>query len=333
MDKPYFIGLLHKYLNGTSTKEEEQFIITYYSLFENEPDVLELMSSENKETLKKGMQSKIWDTIVQEELQARKIRPMTRRRIMVAAAAAAIVIVTGSLLYISTKKVNHQAVSIARTTPVAPVEQKENHLVVLPDGSTVILSFGSKLDYPSSFEGRTKREVYLTGQAFFDIRHNAAKSFVVHTGRLATTVLGTAFNIKAYPRDKEITITVKQGAVKVSDPHKTLGIVRPAQQIVYNKEKARSIQTEVVSDNYLDWKQQDLMFDNLTMEEAARLLEERFKVRITILSPSVRTRRFTTVFPMNEKLEEALKSICEFNEAVFNYDKEKATVTISDKQE
>jgi ferric-dicitrate binding protein FerR (iron transport regulator) len=128
----------------------------------------------------------------------------------------------------------------------------------------------------------------------------------------------------------DITVTVKQGAVRVSDQHKTLGIIRPDQQIIYNKQKANSIQKEVADDNYLDWKQRDLLFDNLTVEEAARLLEERFNVKISISSPSIRTRRFTTTFPRNETLEEALKSICEFNEAVFNYDKEKAAVMISD---
>jgi len=202
---------------------------------------------------------------------------------------------------------------------------------VLPDGSTVILSFGSKLDYPSSFEGLPRREVYLTGQAFFDVRKSTVRSFVVHTGKLTTTVLGTSFNIKAYPGDMDITITVKRGAVKVSDQHKTLGIIRPDQQIVYNKQKANSVQTEVTTDNYLDWKQQDLLFDNLTVEEAAKLLEERFNVKIVISDASIGARHFTTTFPRSESLEEALKSICEFNEAVFKYDKEKAIVTISDK--
>lgn len=327
MDKPYFIGLLHKYLHGTSTKEEEQFIISYYDLFGNEPEVLELLSVEKKESLKKDMQSAIWNTIAQDEQPPVKIRSITRRRSVVAAAAVLLVISAGALLFVRTRPIHKQSEPAINT---AVVEQKENHLVVLPDGSTVILSFGSKLDYPSSFEGQAKREVYLTGQAYFDIRHNAAKSFIVHTGKISTTVLGTAFNIKAYPGDLDITITVKKGAVRVSDQHKTLGIIRPDQQIIYNRQKANSVQQEVADNNYLDWKQQDLLFDNLTVEEAARLLEERFKVKISISSPSIRARRFTTIFPRNETLEEALKSICEFNEAVFNYDKEKAAVMISD---
>jgi len=327
MDKPYFIGLLHKYLNGTATKQEEQFITSYYNLFANEPDVLTVLPVEKKEELKKMMHSAIWDTIAKNEQQDRKVRPL-KRWATIAAAAILLLVFTGGLFFLRTGAGEKQAKPVVSAAVTA---QKENHLVALPDGSTVILSYGSKLDYPSSFEGLAKREVYLTGQAFFDIRHNAAKSFVVHTGKLATTVLGTAFNIKACPGDKDITITVKKGAVRVSDQHSILGVIRPDQQIIYNKEMAHSIQKEVAADNYLDWKQQDLLFDNLTMEEAARLLEERFKVKIAIGNPSVSTRRFTTTFSRNESLEEALKSICEFNEAVFNYDKEKATVMISDK--
>jgi len=334
MDKPYFIELLRKYLNGDATREEEQFLMSYYNLFENEPDVMELLSAEKREGLKKEMIGAIWDTISKEEGQQKKIRSITKRRVLVAAASVLLVVLTGSLLFfVHTSAVRKQAGPMVNAVAGEQVvgEQKENHLIVLPDGSTVTLSFGSKLDYPSSFEGLAKREVYLTGQAFFDIRHNATRSFVVHTGKLATTVLGTSFNIKACPGDVDITITVKSGAVKVSDQHKTLGIIRPDQQIIYNKQQANSVEKDVAADNYLDWKQQDLLFDNLTVEEASRLLEERFNVKISISDPSIRSRRFTTTFPRNESLEEALKSICEFNEAVFNYDKEKATVVISEK--
>lgn len=333
MDKPYFIELLRKYLDGDATKEEEQFLISYYNLFENEPDVVELLSAEKREGLKKEMIGAIWDTISKEEPQQKKIISITRRRVLVAAASVLLVLLTGSLFLVHTSAIRKQTGPIANAVAGEQMaaEQKENHLIVLPDGSTVTLSFGSKLDYPSSFEGLAKREVYLTGQAFFDIRHNATRSFVVHTGKLATTVLGTAFNIKAYPGEVDITITVKRGAVKVSDQHKTFGIIRPDQQIIYNKQQGNSVQKDVTADNYLDWKQQDLLFDNLTVEEASRLLEERFNVKISISDPSIRSRRFTTTFPRSESLEEALKSICEFNEAVFSYDKEKATVVISEK--
>lgn len=329
MDKPYFIGLLHKYLSGETTPGEEKFIINYYHLFENEPDVLELLPAEKKEALKKEMHTAIWDAISQEQTPAREISPLTKRWAVAAAAAILLIVSSGIIFYSHTGTSPQPAEPVSAAAGQKP--QKENHLVALPDGSTVVLSAGSKLDYPSSFEGLAKREVYLTGQAFFDIRRNPAKSFIVHTGKLATTVLGTAFNIKACPGDPEITITVKQGAVKVSDQHQTLGILRPDQQIIYNTQKANSTQKDVMADNFLGWRQENLLFDNLTVEEAARLLEERFNVRISISDPAVGTRRFTTTFPKKESLEEALKSICEFNEAVFSYDRAKGTVTISGK--
>lgn len=334
MNKHYLIELLHKSLKGEATIEEERFLVNYYNLFEHEPEVTDLLSADKKETLKKQMHSAIWDNISR-QMEADKRHTEADKKIpsisrwparMVAAAVLLVVSVTG-FYFLHTMPVKKQA------EPIAGVAnpKRANHFVSLPDGSTVVLHFGSKLDYPSSFDGLAKREVYLEGQAFFDIRHNASKSFIVHTGKLETTVLGTTFNIKAFAVDREITVTVKSGEVKVSDEHKTLGIIRPDQQIIYNIEKANVTRKTVNTDSYLEWKGQDLLFDNLTVEAAAKLLEKRFNVTISISDPSIGTKRFTTTFSSKESLEEALVSMCEFNGAAFNYNKEKATIIISNK--
>jgi ferric-dicitrate binding protein FerR (iron transport regulator) len=207
----------------------------------------------------------------------------------------------------------------------------ENRVIFLPDGSTVILSPGSKLNYPSSFDGMQKREVFLDGQAFFDIKHNATRPFIVHTGKIETIVLGTAFNIKALPGEKEITVTVKRGKVKVIDENKELGIITPNQQITYNKEKVSSDIKVVDSDSYLNWKEQDLLFDNLTIAEAAKLLEEKYKVEIVISDSSISSQRFTATFTKNDTFEQALKSICVFNGVNYKYNKEKSAVIITNK--
>lgn len=209
--------------------------------------------------------------------------------------------------------------------------QKENRIIFLPDGSRVILSAGSKLNYPSSFDGMDKREVFLDGEAFFDVRHNPTKTFVVHTGNLATAVLGTAFNIKAINGEKDIVVTVKRGKVRVSDNNKVLGVITPNQQITYDKQKIISEVTTVSNENYLNWQDRDLFIDNLTISEAAKLMEERYKVQISISDPEVKSLRFTTTFPKNEKLEQTLNSICLFNGLTYSYDKEKAFVAISRK--
>src|SRR5665647_2877096 len=174
-----------------------------------------------------------------------------------------------------------------------------------------------------------KREVFLYGQAFFDIKHNASRPFIVHTGKEETIVLGTAFNIKAFPGEKDITVTVKRGKVKVSDQNKILGIITPSQQITYNKEKVSSTLKIVNTDSYLDWKDQDLFIDNLTLSEAAKLLEERYKVKIIISDSSIREQRFTATITKGESFEREIKSICVFNGINYTYNKEKSMVIIN----
>lgn len=338
MDKQYFIELLQKYRRGDITGEEKRFLEAYYELFQNEPDVLQSFSAAEKKEVKENLLKGIWDDIILNEKPATVVG-MRRKRFWRIAAAAAVV--TGMLwsVYVfkfSSKK--DSPVAVANSMPeqkrnkeavsTQPDHQKENRIIFLPDGSKVMLSAGSKLNYPSSFDGMDKREVFLDGEAFFDVRHNPAKTFVVRTGNIATAVLGTAFNIKAINGEKDIVVTVKRGKVRVSDNNKVLGVITPNQQITYDKQKIISVVSTVSNENYLNWQDKDLFIDNLTISEAAKLMEERYKVKISINDPEVKSLRFTTTFPKNEKLEQTLNSICLFNGLTYNYDKDKALVTI-----
>jgi len=327
MNKDYFINLLHKYLKGNATAEEQQFVESYYSQFQREPDVLDMLSMEEKEEFKQDIKRSVWDSISKEEMAGHKVISLNRKLVRMAAAAAIIIIVTAGLYFFLDRSVRKQIAAIQE--PAAP--RKENRVIFLPDGSTVILSPGSKLNYPSTFDGLAKREVFLEGQAFFDIKHNSSRSFIVHTGNLETVVLGTSFNIKAFAGDKEIIVTVKSGKVKVSDENKVLGIITPNQQIAYSKDKVSADLRSVSSDKYLDWKDQDLFIDNLTIAEAAKLMEERYNVKIIIKDQLIESQRFTTTFPKQETFEHELKSICVFNGLTYNYNKEDSTVIISNK--
>lgn len=325
MDKIYFKKLLHKYLHGNLNDEERQFLISYYNLFQNEPDVMEVLNTEEKEELKNDIKSSIWNHILEKEQPGNKIKFIERRFVKLAAAAVVFIIFFASLFIFFNRPANNKApASFA-------LHQKENRVIFLPDGSTVILSAGSKLNYPSSFDGLKKREVFLDGQAFFDIKHNASRPFIVYTGKLKTEVLGTAFDIKAIPGEADITVTVSRGKVKVMDEDKMLGIITPNQQITYSKEKVRAVTKIVNSDSLFNWKEQDLRCNDLTIAEAAELLEKRYNVKITISDQSITSQRFTTTFGKNDSFEQVLKSICVFNGLSYKYNKENATVVISHK--
>lgn len=326
MDRQHFIRLLHKYLAGQTTIKEKKFLETYYDLFQNDPDVLSTIDIKEKEALKNSLKNAIWAHLLKDEKQIQKIKVLSPW-LKMAAAAILIMALISSLFYI----IGGSSIKQQDLTKHIIVPHNENRVISLSDGSTIILSPGSMLNYPPSFDGMKKREVFLDGQAFFDIHHNPSIPFIVHTGNLETMVLGTAFNIKAISGEAEITVTVKRGKVKVTDKEKISDIITPNQQIIYNKERVSSDTKTIDSESYLDWKAADLLFDNLTIAEASQLLEERYKVNITITDLSVSTQRFTASFPKNETLEQALKSICVFNELTYDYNKERSSVIISNK--
>lgn len=326
MEKKKFIRLLHKYITGYATPQERRFVENYFNLFQNDPDILKTIVPEEKEKLKAVLKSGIEDRIVRVDEKGQNNKFLHAKIIGIAAAILAMAFIASLFLLspgASEKKTKQSE---------APITQHlQNRVIFLPDGSTVMLSPGSKLNYPSSFDGAKRREVFLEGQAFFDIKHKPEKPFIVHTATLETIVLGTAFNIKAITGEMEITVTVKRGKVKVRDHDKVLGVIAPNQQIVYNTQKVSSSTKTVKTENYLSWKEQDLLLDNLTISEAAELLEERYNVKITVSDKSISTQRFTASFSTNETLEQALTSICVFNEVSYHYNKEKSWVVIGNK--
>ena len=186
--------------------------------------------------------------------------------------------------------------------------------IKLPDGSTVILKAGSVLRYADSFF-ENAREVFLEGEGYFDIVHNPSVEFVVHTGKLKTTVLGTAFNIEAYPDQKNITVTVKRGKVKVSDDKKIFAIVNPDQQITFDRHHDYAEQNTIDSRQVTSWVEKDIFFDDITMANAVDQLEKRFDISIHIGNEAIKNCRFTATFVKGEDLAQILRILCDFNNA------------------
>jgi transmembrane sensor len=326
MNKNYFIKLLRKYLKGESTKNEQIFVENYYELFQNESDILDTLSAQEKKAFKTTLKEEIWSNINKSEETDKQVRPINMRHVKLAAAATIAVIFISSLYFLLKTPAPKTLKPVA--TSITP-EHKKNHVILLPDSSVVILSGDSKLKYPSSFDHLKTREVSLEGEAFFDIKHITLKPFIVHTGNLETKVLGTAFNIKAFPDEDNITVTVRRGRVSVNDQNKILGIITPNEQITYAKSKIKSSIQTVKNESYLTWRQEDLLIDNLTISGAAKLLEDRYNVKIIIIdNPDVESLRFTTTFSKNEPLDEVLSSICLFYGLGYTYNKEKSLVTL-----
>lgn len=324
MKRDQLNDLLKRFDDDELSEVEQKILFEYYEIFSEDSDVLAVKSEEEKALLKGSIQQLMQRNIEKGEAAI----PVRNIRKWIAAAAIILTMVLTGVFYF-----NKAPQQLAIEKSLEKIKD-ENRIIFLPDGSKVILSAGSKLNYPSSFEGAKRREVYLNGQAFFDIKHNSKMPFVVHTEKLETIVLGTAFNIKALPGDQNIAVTVARGKVKVVDQasNKTLGVLNPNQQILYCKTKVTSELKIVDQDSVLVWKEKNLLLDNLTIGEAAELLEEKYNVKIKISDEAIRSQRFTTTFSMKESFENILKSICLFNDLDYEYDSIQSTALIHIKE-
>jgi transmembrane sensor len=180
--------------------------------------------------------------------------------------------------------------------------------ISLPDGSTVILNEHSTLTYNSAFN-KSVREVTLTGEGYFDIHHNPAKPFIVSTGEVHTTVLGTAFNISAYPDREEIKVTVTRGKVQVKNKEMLLGVITPDQQIAVNTLTDAFEKTDTKAEEAVAWKSSYLIFDNMSLEAAAVLMEERFNTKIVFSKEELKACRIHASFLNGESLDKVLSVI------------------------
>ncbi len=184
--------------------------------------------------------------------------------------------------------------------------------VTLADGSIVWLNAGSSLRYPENFK-RTTREVYLSGEAFFEVARDEHKPFIVYTKNLAVRVLGTSFNIQAYPeRDKE-EVTVVTGKVNVtgtstSNAKESVNLV-PGQRATYATTKevsAISLQHNLRTEGVGVWRESKLVFDGMSVRDIVLTLQQHYAASVTLGDSSLSEQKISAEFVEVLPLEKVL---------------------------
>ena len=184
------------------------------------------------------------------------------------------------------------------------MEVRSNHGMVssvdLPDGSKVWMNSGSCLKYPVQFTGE-KREVFLDGEAFFSVRSDEKKRFVVNTSNeIRVEVLGTEFNMDAYSENDFISTTLVKGSVKLlydQGGTEQSVLMKPTQKVVYDK-RTHSIETNdnvyVLRD--VSWKDGRIVLRNTSLSDVLWMLSKRFNVEFVIEKESLKDNSFTGTF-------------------------------------
>jgi transmembrane sensor len=244
---------------------------------------------------------------------AKVVTMQPRRNLWRRMATAAAMIAICFLVYHEWPIIHNRLYPVQLTTLNVPLNQKKQ--VTLADGSKIWVNSASQLKYPEAFAGKT-REVYLSGEAYFDIKHDASRPFIIHTGKVITTVLGTAFNIKEDNTQHTVIVTVTRGKVSVANGKEPLGILTPNQQISFNTVNRQHVQKNVNAEQVIAW-QEDIHFDDITFADAVAQLQQRFNVKISFANEKVKNCRFTGTALKGEKVEKILNVLCAFNKATY----------------
>ena len=306
-------SLLQKYLDNQCNLKEKAIVEGWFNEELNKGGYT--LNEEQLDETEKA----IWQNLEQQHEKAKHI-PVKRFKTWYALSAAAACILILLLFKVLLLKDNQAHPPADLHAYVATV--KENNLIQLSDGSVVILDKGSKLSYPKSFKGKKLREVYLTGKAFFDIKHDPAQPFIVHAGNVKTTVLGTAFDITARPGSEVVTVSVIRGKVNVSAKGGSLGDLLPNRKVTYNVKTDQSKFATVNSQQDMQWTSQNMMLNDITFEAICKQLEKRYNVNIQISDDGLKSEKFTISLKTGENLDNFLATICDFNKAVYRFDKE-----------
>lgn len=180
--------------------------------------------------------------------------------------------------------------------------------VPLPDGTMIQLNNHSKLIYPERFSGDS-REIFLEGEAYFDVKHDKKHPFIVRAGELKIRVLGTKFTVNASSQAPQITATLLEGSIEVSNEKKQM-LMKPGQQLKYDVNNGNMLLTELNNaGREIRWTQNIWVLSETPLLDICQRLEHLFNVKFIIMNDELIGKSFTGEFYTNESLDSILKTM------------------------
>lgn len=187
------------------------------------------------------------------------------------------------------------------------IPKGERSLITLEDGTQVWINADSKLEYSHDFLNGPTRDVYLQGEAYFDVTSDKSRPFIVHVQGVEIKVLGTAFNVKGYQGEHKIEATLVHGKISFSGASADNVTLAANQRAVFLTEKKRLlVENNVQTDNYTSWRKGVLVFDDQPLYEILPILERTFNVTIHTDQATSLDCRFTASIN-NMSLDEVLE--------------------------
>ena len=305
--------LIERFLQNKTTEAENFLVDDWYNSFNYQPDGI----SNLPELAQINLENQLYERVRQRlnpfvgvllsDEPAPKIQ--NRRTWFWAAAAATALILFGLWNY----NLHDTVPKLAQATAPKALSKWAKYgnesakilKVTLPDGSVVSLFPNTQMSYNQS--DREFRQVQLSGEAFFEVQRDERRPFLIYSGAMTTRVLGTSFNVRAYPGSENFEVSVVSGSVSVmNDTEKEL-MLKPKQQAVLKTktDDLQVVQLPANQQNY--WENATLVFDDTPLAEVVVQLEKKYNINFEI-SENLKTCRLSGTF-QHERLSTVLEII------------------------
>jgi ferric-dicitrate binding protein FerR (iron transport regulator) len=205
--------------------------------------------------------------------------------------------------------------------------------IMLPDGSKIWLNNNSRLVYPKKFN-KNERKVDLVGEAYFEIKKNVKVPFIVRTSDVSIKVLGTKFNVSAYPNDKFIETTLISGKVTVNsnDNPEQESVLDPGQSLTYDKVSNHTTISRVDTKFYTYWMKGEFVFKDEKFETLVKRIERIYNVEIIFQDQSLKEKTYTGDFKVDDNIYSILEIIKRSTSEPIEYITDRNKITIRKKQ-
>jgi ferric-dicitrate binding protein FerR (iron transport regulator) len=330
VDPQYLRDLLRKYGNNSCTKQEFEELLMYIRSGNSDKEFLEIIDEmwDMQQLSGTAYQHDLphdWTKVMRELHRTKNRHPkrgytaiIYNKRWQIAAMLLVGISILWAILSYSdyAGKIQHKKESSGKLAD-NNVKKSNTHLT-LSDGSVIVLEPGSELDYPQKFTGNTREVKLVRGEAYFDIKPDPGKPFIIYTGRVKTTVVGTSFSIKVAPNGEVITVTVTKGRVKVEDEQRALADLHSNEQLIYHVTPKIPVTNEVNAKEAIEWIMVDMAFTDIRFDDITKVLEKRYQVQIRFENMWLRAKRITATFDGTESLETVLKILCDTQHAEYS---------------
>lgn len=304
--------LLRRYFKKQCTPQEEEWVSGWLNgnngtLPDDAPDVFTDID-------KTELRQQIWQTVRPADIHKPEKQPY-RSMLPGLAASVLLLIMAGSVFYIlqkSASTVTQQQSRVEYQTIKAGRGKKI--MLTLADGTRVHLNSESELIVPRSFSD-TARTIHLLGEAFLEVAKDASRPFTVITPGVTVRVLGTVFNVRAYPDEALTRVTVQEGKVRMFNTAGHSTLLTRNQTAAASAESTLNLQ-HIDADYYTAWHLHKLVFRDQPLSDIALTLQRWYNIRVLVNNSSLANHRFTGSFD-NPGLDDLMKNMSAV--AQFNY--------------